>query len=163
MESNDVAFRDALWNWGVERSQQRRLIRSKGTDADAKRGLLLSVTPGLYEHFKSKTDDPKFYIVHCVALRVDENIADVVYTALYGERAGEPASRVLWTPQSGNGFVTPIDRREYRGPRFSLVTKLDRREIDILLQYVGEFSIVKDAVKFRIHVGDLLKRRIPSF
>lgn len=77
------------------------------------------VRSGYYEHFKSSKDKPKFYRVYEALSHVNvyrgHNAYHVRYAALYPPQAGRKALRELTGP---DGFLTPIDRPEYKGPRF---------------------------------------------
>lgn len=104
-----------------------------GTDAhmDALNALIGLVPPGLYEHFKSREDDPKFYAVSGVVPDVNGKFDPVVkYTALYGPLAGKPAGRSLF--DSDDAFWGPIVRPDYSGPRFTRIMMLSVREVAML-------------------------------
>lgn len=77
------------------------------------------VRPGYYEHFRSSKKSPKFYRVYEVLPHVNVGRGhyayQVRYAALYPPQAGRKALRELTGP---SGFLTPIDRPEYKGPRF---------------------------------------------
>ncbi len=97
--------------------------------------LIGLVPPGLYEHFKSQEDDPKFYAVSGVVPDVNGRFDPVVkYTALYGPLAGKPAGRILFEPD--DAFWGPIIRPEaespYVGPRFTRTMMLSVREVAML-------------------------------
>ncbi len=134
-------------------------LASNGTDQAAEKQIRTSVLPGLYEHWKSKEGDLKYYVVHGAGCEQDTHTPLVSYAALYAPHAGHMTFRHLVDDE--RGFLTPIKRDVYTGPRFRLVTTLSRNEIDILLQYVGELSIIKEYVKFHVHCRDLLKRELP--
>ena len=104
-----------------------------GTDAHIKalNALIGLVPPGLYEHFKSREDDPKFYAVSGVVPNVNGKFDPVVkYTALYGLLAGKPAGRLLY--DSDDAFWGPIVRPDYSGPRFTRIMLLSVRELAVL-------------------------------
>jgi hypothetical protein len=79
------------------------------------------VPRGIYRHFKGTAEDPKHYLVYGIGQDVDGGPYRVSYEALYPPHAGEIAYRML--AGTDDAFLMPIDRREYRGPRFVLVRK----------------------------------------
>ena len=103
------------------------LARSKPVTGIADLHIREEVPTGIYEHFKSKTDDAKFYAVYGVGRDVDSGSYRVSYQALYGEHKGLMAFRQLVgrNPKTRvhDGFLLPVDRGSYRGPRFRLVEK----------------------------------------
>jgi hypothetical protein len=102
------------------------LIQSASTHEDDER-IRSAVVPGIYEHFKSTPESPKYYAVQGVARRTDNGPFDVVYMALYPPHSGNFALRHLagLNPITGasDSFLMPVDRPEigYRGLRFRLV------------------------------------------
>lgn len=134
-------------------------VESKGADAVAEKDIRESVPPGLYEHWKSKDGDLKYYVVFGAGCERDVHTPLVAYAALYPPHAGHLAFHHLIDEQ--RGFLAPIRREVYTGPRFILVSQLTRQEIDILLEYVGELSVITDTTKFRLHCRSLLKKNIP--
>jgi hypothetical protein len=106
-----------------------RLIAERDqAGAQSKRGLHLDtricklVRPGYYEHFKSSPEKPMFYLVRDVQSHVNYQLHahayHVSYAAQYLPSAGRWALRELL---GGDGFLTPIWRTEYKGPRFTYV------------------------------------------
>jgi hypothetical protein len=120
-----------------------------------------AVPAGLYEHWKSEDGSLKYYIVFNAGIEVDVYTPIVSYAALYRPHAAIPTFRHLLDRE--RGFLTPINREVYQGPRFRLVEKLSHKEIHILLQYGGELSMINDPVQFRLHASDLIKRSLPMF
>lgn len=90
-----------------------------------------SVPMGIYEHFKSTTEQPRFYMVEEVGRVVENGPYLVSYRSLYGPYARQLAFRHLVGPnpfkQNGklDGFLMPVrghlDYPEYIGQRFTLV------------------------------------------
>jgi len=82
------------------------------------------VRPGYYEHFKSSVEKPMFYLVYEVLSHVNyqthDHLYQVSYAALYPPHAGRKTLRELL---GDDGFLTPIMRPEYVGPRFCYVGK----------------------------------------
>src|SRR3989344_78987 len=135
-------------------------VASEGKDTDTEKEIVNSVPAGLYEHFKSAKDAPKFYVVHAVGfIQNKERTPLVSYTALYPPHAGKMTHRYLFDEQEG--FLSPIQRDVYTGARFCLVAPLTQKQITILLQYVGELAVITDSIKFRLHAGELLKKFLP--
>ena len=92
-------------------------------------GLVLA---GLYEHWKSRENEPKFYIVfHCGIERGGTRQPFVAYTQLYGETAGCVKFLNLLDP--AEGFLAPVEKLNrtppYVGPRFTLRRTLTGSEI----------------------------------
>src|SRR3954463_4846170 len=106
------------------------------------RAINIEVPPGLYEHFKSVENDPKFYLVHSATAEVNRSTGVVTYASLYGDKAG------VWTHRDllrvADGFLSPIKRETYVGPRFRLIEKLTPRQIVDILDYVGELKTKTD-------------------
>lgn len=164
MESNHPAWKLA---WAVVREMNQyytnylSALAVRKVDCEAKSKLQQSVVPGLYEHWKSTPDDPKFYMVTGVGLKQQMvQAVEVYYTALYGENAGEPTSR--WLLDHGDGFLIPVERKDdihdYVGPRFVLVRELDYHQICVLLnpQLVNILSKVRNGEAFKALVEDFL-------
>jgi hypothetical protein len=140
----------------------KAIVESKGTDIDALVRIQHSVPPGLYEHWKSEKGNPKFYVVYGAGVEQDVHTPLVSYAALYPPHAGRLTYRNLIDEE--RGFLMPIDREVYKGPRFERVCRLTLGEITTLLQYVGELSVIKDPVRVRVHVARLLKSdKVPIF
>lgn len=94
---------------------------------------------GIWEHFKSVPDDPKFYAVQGAGRDVDDGPYRAIYQALYGMHRGKVAFRQLIgpNPKTGvlDGFLLPVDRESYRGPRFRLVAPArDLRHLQALAE-----------------------------
>src|SRR3989338_8951580 len=88
-----------------------------GTDAhiEALNALIGLVPPGLYEHFKSREDDPKFYAVSGVVPDVNGNgDRSVKYTAPSGPLAGKPAGHLLF--DADDAFWGPMVNRAELDP-----------------------------------------------
>ena len=108
---------------GASRDEERLIIE---------RGLRGCVEPGIYEHFKSAEDDQKLYAVFGVVPDVNGTLPPMVcYAALYAPHAGEMVGRVLYDPS--DGFWGPIDRAEYKGPRFKLLYAMKHGDLDVVL------------------------------
>ncbi|MDO8407876.1 MAG: hypothetical protein Q7S95_01415 [bacterium] len=134
-----------------------------GTDAhmDALNALIGLVPPGLYEHFKSREDDPKFYAVSGVVPDVNGKAdPSVKYTALYGPLAGKPAGRLLfdsddafWGPIVNTALYGPLAGKPeagtrgpeppYSGPRFTRIMMLSVRELAVLQDQAHVIAIYK--------------------
>lgn len=84
-----------------------------------------SVPSGIYEHFKSTPENPKFYSVLGAGRDVDHGSYRVGYWALYPPHTREFAFRQLVGPnpktRKHDGFLNPVKRAGYEGPRFRLV------------------------------------------
>jgi hypothetical protein len=84
-----------------------------------------SVPMGIYEHFKSMPEDRKYYMVEEIGRFVDNGPYLVSYRSLYGEYCGRLAHRQLVgvNPVNGtlDGFLLPVDREGYQGPRFIMI------------------------------------------
>ena len=132
---------------------------SEGRDTIAEKNIADSVRPGLYEHWKSKEGDPKFYIVYGVGCEQDLYTPLVSYTALYAPHAGRLTYRHLLHEE--RGFLTPIQREEYTGLRFKLVVTLSWMEIRTLVQYIGELIVIESPVSVRGRCRTLLKKSVP--
>ncbi|MDR3546705.1 MAG: hypothetical protein P4M11_00260 [Candidatus Pacebacteria bacterium] len=118
-----------------------REILQKGPDAAHNEQILLnSVKPGLYRHWESTEENPKEYAVFWVERGVDDGPFEMSYTALYLPRLGQHATRALLSPegetdeQRRNGFLDPIDRAVYRGPRFTLIEEMKPEELMVLVR-----------------------------
>ncbi len=85
------------------------------------------VPPGIYVHFKSTPAQPKRYLVVGPQQDVDTDFWSVSYMALYAPHFGVLTSRPLLSP--ANGFLTPINRRKYRGKRFRLEEKFELKDL----------------------------------
>ncbi len=124
------------------------------SDIEAEADVRESVALGLYEHWKSSADSPKFYIVHGVQIDVNTNTPSISYCALYPPHAGMLASRDLLDPE--NGFLSPISRPVYKGPRFNIITSLNRSKISALLDHLEELANIKNRDEFRQSVARLV-------
>jgi hypothetical protein len=123
LKSNETAYGMALKKaelaaqWVAARAQFGSASK-EGLDCDTRIRSLL-VRPGYYEHFKSFKGDRKFYRVYRVLAHVNiqtgAHAYQVEYASLYGKQKNRRGLRELLGP---DGFLTPIDRREYKGPRF---------------------------------------------
>jgi hypothetical protein len=130
-------------------------------DEDALLSIQNSVPAGLYEHWKSRSRAPKFYIVHGVGIEEDVHTPLVAYTALYGTHEGELIFRHLL--DETRGFLLPVRHQLIEGHRYRLVTQLTPKEIATLLEYVGELSVIENALSFRLHAGGLIGRQLDLF
>jgi len=107
-----------------------RRMQTRPVDGDATDLFLRSsVTPGIYEHFKSTENETKYYAVFGVARKVNRPEGEfdsydyhVAYQALYPPHAYRFASRELVCP---DGFLMPIKRPTYEGIRFTLIEPCD--------------------------------------
>ena len=161
METHRAAFDTAFKKWEGMRALCYSYMRSGGGDSGIASEIARSVPPGLYEHWKSVEGNLKFYVVFGAGVEQDVHIAFVSYAALYPPHHGVLTSRNLVHEQYG--FLTPIDRKVYHGPRFRLVTELRLREIATVLECVGELAVIDDPMEFRLRIGELLKKDIPHF
>jgi hypothetical protein len=97
----------------------------------AERLLCESIVPGIWEHFKSAEESQKLYAVFGVVPDVNGKFPPmVVYAALYPPHAGRLVGRVLLHPD--DGFLGPIDRSEYTGPRFKLLYPMTFTELNLI-------------------------------
>lgn len=91
------------------------------------------VPTGIYEHFKSTPEESMFYAVLGVGRDVDNGVYRVAYRALYPPHFGQIAFRQLVgkNPKTGanDGFLMPVDRAEYRGPRFQKVLECSLEDL----------------------------------
>ena len=96
--------------------------------------LRMSVASGIYRHFKSTPESPKFYIVYGVGPGVNDrfrNDYNVSYEALYPPHGGD----LTWRELTGDdGFLMPVDRTladgsHYRGERFVPVALCKRADL----------------------------------
>lgn len=110
---------------------ERMLVTSPALGDANDQFLRLTVAPGVYEHFKSTPTSRKYYAVFGVSRDVNESREPqngnpfpyrVAYMALYPPHQLKFASRELLGP---DGFLMPIDRENYTGPRFHLVEACD--------------------------------------
>jgi hypothetical protein len=92
------------------------------------------VPRGLYEHFKSTPEHPMHYRVTGIIDDVNSGLCCVKYVAEYGAYKGRERQRVLAGP---NSWLRPIDRPEYKGPRFI------QRSVDAHIA-TGEEFIIED-------------------
>jgi hypothetical protein len=116
-----------------------------------------SVPPGLYEHFKSKLEDCKFYIVTGVGFQQTTNIPTVYYTSLYGANAGQPTDRRLLVKE--DGFLTPVKREDVHvGRRFTMIQTLTPEEIFYLLQNIKTLSQIKNAEEIFVRIHKMLQK-----
>jgi hypothetical protein len=141
--------------------QFQKYTSANGTDEAAERAVRDSVPQGLYEHWKSTERSLKYYIVLAAGLEQDVHTPLVTYTALYKPHAGKWTHRNLL--RKDRGFLSPIDRDSYKGPRFRFIAALTLHDIATLLEYIDELSGISDSVDFLQHVGALTKKKIPLF
>jgi hypothetical protein len=131
-------------------------VESSGEDLVALKDITNSVPSGLYEHWESVEGSPKFYAVFDAGCEQDLLTPLVSFVALYGKYAGKQTFRNLIHPECG--FLTPIQRDAYQGPRFTLVTRLRQTQVATLVDnYVGELSVIQSLTAFRRHVEKVLK------
>ncbi len=107
-------------------------------DTATANAIRASVPAGLYQHWKSGNNSQKFYLVHGAGIEQDVLAPFVYYTALYRPHHGILTSRHLL--DDSRGFLAPISRPIYEGPRFMLVRELSRRDIVTLLEHVEELA-----------------------
>jgi hypothetical protein len=95
------------------------------------------VPSGIYEHFKSTDESPKRYAVFGVA-EGTEDLREwvVVYSALYPPHYGKLAWRPLIHPECG--FLVPVERDEYKGPRFTLIQEMSGKDLWTLMRHAHE-------------------------
>jgi hypothetical protein len=113
----------------------REIVEEESNARQNEEILLNCVKSGVYEHFKSTPEKPMRYVVFWVERGVDKGPFAVSYSALYRPLLGQHATRPLLSPegeadpQKCNGFLDPIDRLGYRGPRFTLVCECSTEEL----------------------------------
>ncbi len=95
-----------------------------------------TVSPGIYRHWKSGSDDQKFYVVYETALDVETNEPAVICASLYGRHAGHLASRHLTNAE--HGFLMPVYKPEYQGQRFRQIVKMDESAVAITRNWILE-------------------------
>lgn len=106
-----------------------------------------SVPPGVYEHWKSKDGDLKFYVVYGAGIQQDVHAAMVGYASLYGIHRGKITFRNLL--DDSHGFLTPINRPGlYIGPRFTLIEKLDAVRLGMLIENAGRLAKIANRDDF---------------
>lgn len=115
------------------------------------------IVPGLYEHWKSRDDDPKFYAVLGAISDVNgKEMPVVAYAALYRPHGGKIVYRALLDPD--DGFLAPIDRKDkdwnYKGPRFLLHQRLRTSHIAYLIDHAGEVARLKSRGGVLRHMRD---------
>ena len=123
MESNRKAYDEALVEWRRAENLYQALLGciEAGDEPQQLRleaGISQTATLGLWEHWRSEENDPKFYVVMGVGIEQDVHTPLVAYASLYGPRAGNMTFRNLI--HEDRGFLVPIDRPSvpYVGPRF---------------------------------------------
>lgn len=123
MQSNQKAYDEALAECRrAENLYQVLLGRIDARDEPQQLRLEAEIQQtvglGLWEHWKSGEDDPKFYVVIGVGIEQDVHTPLVAYASLYGPRAGHLTYRNLIHDEYG--FLVPINRPRvpYVGPRF---------------------------------------------
>jgi hypothetical protein len=125
MKSNAKDFEEAL----KVAKKARRLIRQLKKErfgSPAAIGLddqiQHLVQPGYWEHFKSTPKKPMYYRVFEMKPNVNyketSHMYQVKYAAEYGLMKRRGGHRELL---GKDGFLTPIDRKRYKGPRFRYV------------------------------------------
>lgn len=113
-----------------------------------------SVPPGLYEHWKSRDGDLKFYVVYGAGVQQDVHAALTGYASLYGAHCGKITFRNLLDDK--HGFLvpinTPIDRPDWKpvyvGPRFTLIEKLDAPQLGALIAHAERLAKLTDRDEF---------------
>ncbi|HEX2792677.1 MAG TPA: hypothetical protein VHO23_03100 [Candidatus Paceibacterota bacterium] len=102
-------------------------LLAQGETVEAERLIALTVRRGIYRHFKSSLEaGEKLYLVSGYSSDVDSKEYRVDYRSYYGEKRGTPAHRPLLAWQ--NGFLVPVKRASYAGPRFILMRPLSPHE-----------------------------------
>lgn len=124
----------------------RKLREGEINPSDAERLFRATIVPGLYEHWKSETSDPKFYAVLGAVPDVNAKEMPVIaYAALYRPHGGKIVYRALLDPD--DGFLAPIDRKDeqwnYKGPRFVLHQRLRTTELAYLIDRAGDIARCK--------------------
>jgi hypothetical protein len=142
------AYEEALKLHRYYQSLYQEILQN-GPDAEQNVQILLTaVKPGLYEHFKSTQEKPMRYAVFWVARQVDDGSFFVNYAPLYLPRFGDQTLRRLLSPigetdpQKCDGFLDPIDRASYRGPRFSLIEERTHAELVTIVSKSTEVARV---------------------
>ncbi len=158
MKPNKEQYNEALATRARAMEMHAAYVDSNGADPALLASILRFVQPGLYEHFKSAPDDLKFYIVLGAQMEVDSHRPTVAYSSLYGARGGTLAGRHLFDQE--NGFLTPISRETYMGPRFKLITPLALHEAAMILQGAPLISWTKGRERFFEDVSNYAGRRI---
>ncbi len=93
-----------------------------------------AVSPGIYEHFKSTDEHPRQYAVFGVSFDVESEAFSVVYAPLYGEHCGALLTRSLLDEREG--FLVPVDKPGYVGPRFTLIRGAELEELARLIRAI---------------------------
>lgn len=161
MQSNEEKYQRALELRDCAVADHAAYVASRGTDESAHQRIRASVRPGLYEHWKSADRNLKYYVVFGVGTEQDTHQPLVTYAALYRPHQGTMTFRHLFDEE--RGFLSPIDRTVYKGPRFEMICPLSLGEIFVLLQNADGLSLVKESPEFRLRVGKILKKNIPLF
>ena len=144
-----MSFRDKI------AKRYDEFYQSGNTDMVAAKDIRQSVPPGLYEHFKSRPDDCKFYIVTGAGFQQTTFEPTVYYTSMYGSNAGYPTDRRLFHEE--DGFLTPVIReRVYIGSRFTLIMELDALQRGTLIYSMDALSGIKNAEEFKLCVREIL-------
>jgi hypothetical protein len=144
MQSNPKAYDEALKGWRQAENLYGVFLQAVADNDEANQLRLEQmiremVTPSFSEHWKSRENDPKFYVVYGVGVEQDVHNPLVAYTSLYGKRAGHITFRHLINKE--RGFLTPIDRPSvpYTGPRFSLIRPLSPYQCLALVSKAANF------------------------
>ncbi len=156
MEGSLQALKEALAFYDRVHRAHLAYLTAVPPDPETEKTIRESIPPGLYENWKSKEGDLKFYLVHGAGYEKDGPNPFVAFRALYRPHAGHLA---FWhLTHAKHGFLIPIDCAAYMGPRFKLILPLNRHEIETLLQYVGELKMMEKRVEFLRHVCRLLMK-----
>ncbi|MBU6321631.1 MAG: DUF1653 domain-containing protein [Patescibacteria group bacterium] len=118
-----------------EARERYAAARSAGALWDAPatyRSLTALVPSGIYEHFKSAEMAPKRYAVLGISFDVETMAPEIVYVPLYGAHHGVLMRRSLL--DEADGFLAPVERPEYQGPRFRLVREAALGELAVELE-----------------------------
>jgi hypothetical protein len=122
LDSNELAYRAA---WTEAKKIRLLVLKFRRSEIDSPewfnlhRQITKSVKPGFYQHWKSGDGRPTYYRVDQMHLWSNAGNSSctfhVSFVAMYGRREGlRQACELL----GKNGFLTPIRRAQYTGPRF---------------------------------------------
>ncbi len=168
MNTDRIAYGQASVILGFISTYHQAYVLSEGANTQAHQMVCASVQPGLYEHWKSSDPAPKFYAVYGAGTEQDTHIPRVAYAALYTPHQGILTFRHLLDTK--RGFLAPIKRDAYEGPRFVQICTLTRIEIATLLDAVDGFCLVtrnsssfQNRARLLTHIQKLLGNKDISF
>lgn len=107
-------------------------LLADGNVARAEERIQAAVPTGIYRHFKSSPEaGERLYLVKGFSRATDSREYQVNYHPYYGEKRGKFITRSLLAWQ--NGFLVPVRREGYSGPRFTRMKELTAHEYGQLL------------------------------